>query len=551
MGTSVQQMQRLSLGKCRLHLVNPVNNHKYEVEFQVVEENLTLLLSRKAAERMKLITANYANIKQLHVVGRANCDAITDEFKTVFEGSSIGCLPGTVSLKTEDGARPVQCPPRRVPIALQSKLKEELDDLVKRNVITPVTEPTEWCSQISIQTKKNGNLRGCIYPRPLNEALRRERYPLPTLEDVLSELSHAKVFSKVDLSHGYWHCKLDEASSYLTTFITPHGRYRWLRLPFGTKVSSEIFQRKPNDNLIGLKGVVYVADDILIYGDSEEHDSNLINLLTRCSEIGLKFNKEKSMFYTSQLNFLGHVVTDKGLRPDLKKVEAILRMPNPTDVEAVRRLQGMITYPAKFLPRLSTIMEPIRRLTRQDCNWEWGEEQETAMSQLKRLVTTAPLPTYYDPEKKLTIQCDASSTGLGAALMQEGKPLAYASRALSDTEVGYAQIEKECIAIVFSLERFHQYTFGHETAVHTDHNPLETIVKKPLHKASKRIQGMLLRLLQYDIDVTYRRVKEMHFADALYRAYLSDGKDRQGQFSQINAIKHLRPINTAETTCCN
>ena len=183
-----------------------------------------------------------------------------------------------------------------------------------------------------------------------------------------------------------------------------------------------------------------MADDTLIYGDSEEqHDSNFRNLLTRCSENGLKLNKEKSMFHTSQLNILGHVVTDKGLRPDLKKVEAILRMPNPTDVESVRRLQGMITYLAKFLPRLSTIMEPIRRLTRQDCNWEWGEEQETAMSQLKRLLTTAPLLAYYDPAKKLTIQCDASSTGLGAALMQEGKPLAYASRALSDTEVGYAR----------------------------------------------------------------------------------------------------------------
>ena len=275
------------LGKCRLHLVNPVNNHRYQVEFQVVEGNLIPLLSRKAAESMNLITVNYANFKQLHAVGRANCEAITVEFKTVFEGASIGCLPGTVSFKTEDGARPVQCPQRRVPIALQSKLKEELDDLVKSKVITPVTEPTEWCSQISIQTKKNGNLRVCIDPRPLNEALRRERYPLPTIEDVLPELSHSKVFSKVDLSHGYWHCKLDETSSYLTTFITPHGRYRWLRLPFGTKVSSEIFQRKVNDNLVGLKGVVCVADDILIYGDSEEqHDSNLRNLLTRCRENG-------------------------------------------------------------------------------------------------------------------------------------------------------------------------------------------------------------------------------------------------------------------------
>ena len=386
----------------------------------------------------------------------------------------------------------------------------------------------------------------CVYAsiRGRSMKLYEERYPLPTIEDIIPKLSHAKVFSKVDLSHGYWYCKLDEASSYPTTFITLHGRYRWLRLPFGTKVSSEIFQRKLNDNLVGLKGVVCVADDILIYGDSEEqHDSNLRNLLTRCSENNLKL-KEKSMFHTSQLNFLGHVVTDKGLRPDLKKVEAILHMPNPTDLEAVRRLQGMILiYLAKFLP----IVERVRRLTRQDCNWEWGEE--TAMSQLKRLVTTAPLLAYYDPAKKLTIQCDASSIGLGAVLMQEGKPLAYASRALSDTEVGYAKIEKESLAIVFPLERFHQYMFGREIAVYTDHKPLETIVKKPLHKAPKRIQGMPLRLLQYDIEVTYRRGKEMHIADAL--SFRRKWQTRTVLTEQRHQTSAHRTINIAETTCCN
>ena len=144
------------------------------------------------------------------------------------------------------------------------------------------------------------------------------------------------------------------------------------------------------------------------------------------------------------------------------------------------------------------------------------------MTKLKKLVTTAPVLAYYDPTKELTIQCDVSSTGLDSALMQEGKPLSYASRALSDTEVGYAQIEKECLAIVFSLERFHQYYFGRETVVHTDHKSLETIVKK--HKAPKRIQGILLRLLQYDIEVTSRGGKEMHIADALSRAYLTDRK---------------------------
>ena len=155
----------------------------------------------------------------------------------------------------------------------------------------------------------------------------------------------------------------------------------------------------------------------------------------------------------------------------------------------------------------------------------WGQEQETAIEVMKELVSTAPLLAYYDPHKELVIQCDASSTALCAALIQDGRPLAYASRSLSDAEVGYAQIEKECLAIVFSLEGFHQYTFGRVTVVQSDHKPLETIVKKPLHKAPKCIQGMLLRLLQYDVVVKYTKGSALHIADALSRAYVANGSN--------------------------
>ena len=294
--------------------------------------------------------------------------------------------------------------------------------------------------------------------------------------------------------HGYWHCELDEASSLLTTFITPYGRYRWLRLPFGTKMSSEIFQRKLNESIKGMMGVVCVADDILIFGISDaDHDENLRNLLIRCREPNIKLNKDKCMSKTAELDFLCHVVTNKGLKADQKNVEAILHMSNPMDVEAVRRLQRMFTYLAKFLPQLYSVMDPIRLLTRQDCEWEWAQEQETSMAELKKLVTSVPLLAYYRPSKELVIRCDASSTGLCSRLMQKGKPLAYASCAHFTTEVGYAQIEKECLAIVSSLERFHQYTFGRKMIVNTDNKPLETIVKTPLCKTPTRVQGMLLR----------------------------------------------------------
>ena len=199
---------------------------------------------------MGLITVNYSNFRQLHAV-TTKYEAITEEFKSVFDTKTLGCLNGPVTLRTDDATKPVKCPTRRVPIAMQTKLRFELDGLADLKVITPVTKPTEWFSQISGQTKKNGRLRICIDPIPLNEVLQRETYPLPTIEDLLPELANA-----------IWHCELDEASSLLTNFVTPYGRYRWLCLPFGTKVSPEIFQRKLNESLDGLNGVVCVADDI-------------------------------------------------------------------------------------------------------------------------------------------------------------------------------------------------------------------------------------------------------------------------------------------------
>ncbi|KAK3745274.1 hypothetical protein QZH41_003738 [Actinostola sp. cb2023] len=216
---------------------------------------------------MQLITINYDNFKQVH--GVSTQPELAPGYKSVFDDDMVGLFPGKVSLKIDKDVKLVQCPPRRVPVSLKPKVEQELSDLVNRGVITPVTEPTEWCSQMSVQTKKNGKLRICIDPKSLNEALQRERYLLPTMDDILPELADAKLFSKVDLAHGYWHCELDEESSYLTTFITPLGRFRWLRLPFGLKVSSEIFQRKLNENLEGLLGVVSVADDILVSGSTE------------------------------------------------------------------------------------------------------------------------------------------------------------------------------------------------------------------------------------------------------------------------------------------
>ena len=240
---------------------------------------------------------------------------------------------------------------------------------------------------------------------------------------------------------------------------------------------------------------------------------------------------------------MGHVLSNEVIKIDPEKAKAIMDMPRPTDVEGVQRLNGFVNYLAKFLPKLADSMEPIRRLTRKDVKWNWTEEQEDALQEVKRLVTEAPVLSYYDPSSDLAIQCDASQKGLGAALLQNQKPVAYASRALTETETRYAQIEKEMLAIVYALEKFNQFTYGRHVTVYSDHKPLEAILKKPLACAPKRLQGMIMRLQKYDLDVQYEKGKNMHIADFLSRAYLPNTEHPTGaSFEHVNMASFL-PIS--------
>ena len=208
---------------------------------------------------------------------------------------------------------------------------------------------------------------------------------------------------------------------------------------------------------------------------------------------------------------------------DPTKVKAIRDMPAPTDKTGVQRLLGLVQYLSKFLPNLSDMTKPLRDLTQQDVEWCWEDPQASALEKLKEAVTHTPVLRYYNLEEEVTIQCDASQAGLGAALLQNRQPVAYASRALTPAETRYAQIEKELLAIVFACERFNAYIYGRSLVnVETDHKPLESIVQKPLHAAPQRLQRMLLRLQKYNLKLQYKKGKEMFLADTLSRAFLPE-----------------------------
>ena len=506
-----------SSGHCYLSITNPKNGDVCQLDFQVINANFTPILGLDAIEKLRLVQFNYDQF-----INFIDDDAkdIFDKYSVVFDGR-LGALPGCVHLHIRNDIKPRIQPARRIPFALDEKFRKELDKMVEMGVVTKVDEPTEWVSQVVVTTKKSGELRVCIDPKFLNEALKREHYRLPLLEDILPALSKAKYFTKVDLSSAFWHCKLDKPSSYLTTFSTPFGRYRWLRLPFGLKVSSEIFQKRIVQSIDDLPGTLCIADDILIYGSTRmEHDLNVERFLQRCIRDGIKLKKEKVTFCTNQVTFHGHLLTNKGIKPDPEKVKAITDMPVPTNRKAVSRLNGMVNYLSRFLPKLAEVMAPIRQLTHKNVAFNWNEDCQKAMDKIKHLISEAPVLAYFDPNLEIEIQCDSSQDGLGAVLMQKGKPLEYRSRSLSESEKRYAQIKKELLAVTYAAEKFHDYIYGRPVKIYTDHHPLITIIKKPLQDAPKRLQTMLLRLQKYDIELLYKAGRDMVLADTLSRAML-------------------------------
>ncbi len=537
-----------------------VQGRKYQLSFEIVETSQSPLLSGFTCEQLGLMQFTIPDdvLKMEH----EQYDPLTktqlmDKYSDVFN-LPVESLPGEVHFELDPSVSPVQCAPRNVPVAMKEVVKAQLDAYQAEGHITDVTEPTDWISNMVI-VKKPEKLRICLDPKFLNKALKRSHYIMPTLEDVLYKLPKARIFTLVDAKHAFLQCKLDQDSSFMTTFWTPWGRKRWLKLPFGVSVAPEVYQRKQHELLAGLKGIEPIADDILIVGCGDtdqqaekDHNLKLQALLERCREVKLRLSLKKLQFKVAEVKFHGHILSSTGLKPDPEKVRAIMDMPNPTDTKGVQRLIGFANYLAKFMPHLSSVCEPLRRLLDKDTPWHWLPKHEAAVAQLKSLASSMPVLCYYDVTKPVTVQSDSSQSGLGCCLMQEGQPVAFASRALTPAEKNYAQIEKECLSIVFACQRFHHYLYGRElVTAETDHKPLISIFSKPLLSAPKRLQSMLMTLQNYSLKVVYKPGPKMFISDMLSRAAADcTGKEAVYQRHAICHLEkeqeHVQLINQAE-----
>ncbi|XP_063903271.1 uncharacterized protein K02A2.6-like [Zophobas morio] len=524
------------LGICRLKCNK--NNVNYLIDFFIVSSGEQAILGLQTCEKLELIKRiNFLNSNEII---STNYREFLGPFETVFSG--IGCIHGEHHIQLLPDAKPVVHATRRVPLPILNQLKETLDELIAHNVIEKVDGPSDWVNALVVVRKPDGKLRICLDPQDLNRAIKREYCAIPTLEQITSKLAGATVFSSLDATNGFYQIQLDKMSSDLCTFGTPFGRYKFLRLPYGIKSAPEVFQTKFK-SIFNLEGVEVYIDDIIIWGRNRaEHDARLQAVLQIAKENNVKFNQNKCKFGVAKLKYMGHYISGRGIEPDNSKIEAVLNMPQPTSKQDVQRLLGMLTYVSKFIPEFSTKTSPLRDLIKKEVNFEWTSHQEKAFTEIKKILTSKPVLQLYDVNKDVTVSVDSSKNGLGAVILQNSLPCAYASKTMTETQQRYAQIEKELLAICFGLTKFHDYVYGKKVTVETDHQPLISIFKKPLNKCPARLQRMLLQLQKYEINLVYKPGKYLLLADALSRATYTDNTQKDEIEEEIDA--HVFLIQT-------
>ena len=318
-------------------------------------------------------------------------------------------------------------------------------------------------------------------------------------------------------------------------------------MSFGISSASKVMQKRNQEAFGDIRGVHVIADDLIISAkDETEHDAIVSKVFERARQQNIQVNANTIQYKVNIVTYIGHIVSADGMRPDPRKVEAIINMPRPSDKQGLLRLLGMIKYLAQNFPNESSITAPLRSLLKQDVEWSWQPEHDVSMQLVRETLAPDTVLTLYDVRKSATIQADASQSGLGCGLTQQGRPVTFASRALTEAEHNYSQNEKEMLAICFACQRVHQYIYGKSIDVHSDHRPLESILKKPIGKASPRLQRMMLQLQRYTLNVRYVSGNLMYVADTLWRAYIT-GDAGCGAPEDMEVLVHSLVANLPAT----
>ena len=503
-------------------------DQEIETSLLVVEGTGQSLLGRDWLSHIKL---DWKSLTICSIKPVGTLTEVLESHGNVFR-SELGQSRSIVAVIPVDASvTPIFCKARPVPYALRDKVDKELTRLQEADVIEPV-QFSDWAAPIVSVLKPDGSLRICgDYKITINKAAKAESYPLPRAVDLFAKVSGGKTFSKLDIRSAYQQIPLQESSQECVTINTPKGLFRYKRLPFGVHSAPAIFQRAMEGLLRDIPSTVVYIDDILVTGSTEEeHLQNLEAVLSRLEEEGLTLKKEKCQFMMEEVEYLGHVISAEGLRPATSKARAILEAPTPKNVSQLRSFLGMVNYYGKFVDNLSTRLAPLHQLLQKDAHWKWETQQTKAFEEVRQLLAKVPVLGHYNPEKPLTLATDASPYGIGAVLSHSTpdgteKPIAYASRSLNKVERRYSQLDKEALSVKFGVQRFHQYLFGREFAIVSDHKPLQYLLsqqKSTPTMASARLQRWALILSAYKYTIRYKPGDKMANADGLSRLPLPE-----------------------------
>ena len=375
--------------------------------------------------------------------------------------------------------------------------------------------------------KPNGKVRITgDFKNTVNSQLCVNQYPLSNPDDLFASIAGGEKFSKLDGQDAYHQIELDEASKKFVVVNTHRGLYRYNVLPQGIASSPSIFQQFSDKIFKDIPMSGSFLDDGICSGKSDQqHLYSLKTILQRMREVNYHLSRDKCMFLKRRIEFLGHIITEKGLHTSPQKVEAIANIKSLRDVTEVRSFLGLINFYGKFVPLLADICAPMYRLLKNDVQWKWTKECESAFVTVKAKLMSNELLAHFNPELPIGISCDASNQGLGVVLFHRypdgtERPIQFASKILTPTEGRYWQIEREGLSIIFGVKKFFKYLYGRKFIMITDHKPLLAIFGPktglpPL--AATRLHHWSLYLSQFQYTVEYRNTKDHGNADALSR----------------------------------
>lgn len=418
---------------------------------------------------------------------------------------------------------PVYVPNYKQIYSQQPEINSQITQMLNDGIIEPSV--SHFNSPILLVPKKSETdkkWRLVVDFRQLNKKLMGDKFPLPRIDSILDQLGRAKYFTTLDLMSGFHQIPLEPESRKYTAFSSPTGHYQFTRLPFGLNISPNSFQRMMTIALSGLSpecAFVYV-DDIVVIGCSVDHHLlNLQKVFQRIREYNLKLNINKCNFFRSEVTYLGHKISDKGISPDESKYEVIKNFPVPTNADEVRRFVAFCNYYRKFIENFAKIAIPLNKLLRKNEKFNWSQECQDSFETLKQSLLTPTILQYPDFTKEFTLTTDASDYACGAVLSQNYNgvelPIAFTSRSFTKGEANKAVIEKELAAIHWSIQYFKPYLFGRRFKVKTDHRPLVYLfgMKNPSNKLTR----MRLDLEEFDFYIEFVQGKQNVVADTLSR----------------------------------